>query len=159
MPGSEDATSDAASRKAKVSVRKQQYLVLYNLASAISWFVVLSRVCILLPIAGYRNVYGGVGEYTKWTQSAAVLEILHSTIGRSSELCFHLRSQFMAMVLKSRKHFCNCSSLRLVQPLTMARPCPLSTAYHVLAGRLALGGCMAHRRCAPLRHDAVAILY
>ncbi len=60
---------------------KTQYLILYNFISAILWLAVFGRVILLLPILGHRNVYGGVGEFAKWTQTVAVLEILHSASG------------------------------------------------------------------------------
>ena len=40
----------------------------------------LGRVALLLPLVGLRGVYGGVGEFTKWTQTAAVMEILHPVV-------------------------------------------------------------------------------
>jgi very-long-chain (3R)-3-hydroxyacyl-CoA dehydratase len=58
-----------------------QYLILYNLVSAILWVSVLGRVVLLTPIVGFNNVYGGVGQFAKWTQTLAVLEIVHSAIG------------------------------------------------------------------------------
>lgn len=61
---------------------KTQYLILYNFISAILWFAVFGRVVILLPIVGYKNVYGGVGEFAKWTQTTALLEIFHSASGK-----------------------------------------------------------------------------
>lgn len=60
---------------------KTQYLILYNFISAILWLAVFSRVVILLPIVGHKNVYGGVGEFAKWTQTVALLEVLHSASG------------------------------------------------------------------------------
>lgn len=41
----------------------------------------LGRVVLLIPLVGFQNVYGGVGEFTKWTQTAAAIEILHSALG------------------------------------------------------------------------------
>ena len=58
-----------------------QYLILYNLVSALLWVAVLGRVILLVPLVGFQGVYGSVGEFTKWTQTAAVLEILHSALG------------------------------------------------------------------------------
>jgi very-long-chain (3R)-3-hydroxyacyl-CoA dehydratase len=58
-----------------------QYLIFYNLISALLWVTVLGRVILLVPLVGFQNVYGGVGEFTKWTQTAAVMEILHSALG------------------------------------------------------------------------------
>ena len=60
---------------------RTQYLVLYNSLSGVLWTAVLGRVILLVPLVGFKNVYGGVGEWTKWTQTVAVLEILHSAIG------------------------------------------------------------------------------
>jgi hypothetical protein len=60
---------------------KNQYLIFYNLVSAILWFAVLARVILLVPLVGFPNVYGGLGEFTKWTQTAAFVEILHSALG------------------------------------------------------------------------------
>lgn len=65
-----------------------QYLILYNLVSALLWVAVLGRVILLVPLVGFRGVYGGVGEFTKWTQTAAVMEILHSASGWWSLLLF-----------------------------------------------------------------------
>lgn len=59
-----------------------QYLIIYNLVSALLWLTVLGRVVLLVPLVGFAGVYGGVGEFTKWTQTAAVMEILHSAFGR-----------------------------------------------------------------------------
>ncbi|MCJ1442981.1 MAG: hypothetical protein MMC23_003478 [Stictis urceolatum] len=62
-------------------VRKQQYLIVYNLASAILWFSVLARVLIILPITGPAYVHDGVGTFARWVQTLAVLEIVHSALG------------------------------------------------------------------------------
>ena len=58
-----------------------QYLVGYNLVCAVLWTAVLGRVILLVPLVGFENVYGGVGEFTKWTQTLALLEIGHSASG------------------------------------------------------------------------------
>ena len=60
---------------------KTQYLVIYNFTCAILWLAVFGRVVLLVPLVGFDNVYGGVGEFVKWTQSLAVLEVLHSALG------------------------------------------------------------------------------
>ncbi|MCJ1433236.1 hypothetical protein MMC27_002595 [Xylographa pallens] len=57
---------------------QKQYLIAYNATSALLWSILLGRVLLLLPLAGYQNVYAGVGQYAKWTQTLAVLEIVHS---------------------------------------------------------------------------------
>ncbi len=67
------------------AVRKGQYLILYNLISAFLWFAVLARVLVLLAVVGPQNVYGGVGEFAKWTQTLAVLEVAHSALGKENK--------------------------------------------------------------------------
>ncbi|MCJ1476727.1 hypothetical protein MMC13_005395 [Lambiella insularis] len=57
---------------------KTQYLIAYNLTSAILWSVLLTRVLLLIPSVGLSHVYAHVGEYAKWTQTLALLEIVHS---------------------------------------------------------------------------------
>ncbi|KAG5974962.1 hypothetical protein E4U55_007926, partial [Claviceps digitariae] len=59
---------------------KTGYLVLYNAASAVAWTVVLGRTIGLLYLAGPSAVYVGVGEWTKWTQTMALMEVLHSLL-------------------------------------------------------------------------------
>ena len=86
MSGRDQPAAKPASRIDKNFVRKQQYLTIYNLVSAVAWLAILLRVCIILPIAGHRNVYAGVGEFTKWTQTGATLEILHSATGMFKRL-------------------------------------------------------------------------
>lgn len=63
--------------------RRQQthYLVLYNLVCAVLWTAVFGRVILLIPLVGFENVAGGVGTFTKWTQTIALLEVVHSALG------------------------------------------------------------------------------
>jgi len=67
------------------------YLIAYNATSALLWSVVLGRVLSIWAIHGYRNVYTGAGEWTKWTQTLAALEIVHAAIGMVR--CFNLRTR------------------------------------------------------------------
>ncbi|KAL8793956.1 MAG: hypothetical protein Q9195_003469 [Heterodermia aff. obscurata] len=60
---------------------KTHYLLAYNLVSSILWFAVLARVLLLIPLVGFAHVSGGVGEFAKWTQILAVLEVVHSALG------------------------------------------------------------------------------
>lgn len=60
---------------------QNQYLVGYNLLCAVLWTAVLGRVILLVPLVGFQNVHGGVGEFTKWTQTLALLEVVHSALG------------------------------------------------------------------------------
>lgn len=58
-----------------------QYLIGYNLICAVLWTAILGRVILLVPLVGFGNVHGGVGEFTKWTQTLALLEVVHSALG------------------------------------------------------------------------------
>lgn len=63
-----------------------QYLILYNLSCAVLWLAVFGRVILLIPLVGTQHVYGGVGDFAKWTQTVAILEVLHSALGMKSSL-------------------------------------------------------------------------
>ena len=49
---------------------------------------------LLIPLVGLKNVAGGVGEFAKWTQTLAVLEIVHSAIGGLDSLSSIYKSGF-----------------------------------------------------------------
>jgi len=61
---------------------RTQYLILYNFISALLWLIVLGRVVLLVPLVGFGRTYDGVGTFAKWTQTLAVLEILHAATGK-----------------------------------------------------------------------------
>lgn len=65
---------------------KTQYLILYNLVGAVLWLTVFGRVLLLVPLVGFGKVYGGVGIFAKWTQTLALLEVMHSLAGKSCDL-------------------------------------------------------------------------
>jgi very-long-chain (3R)-3-hydroxyacyl-CoA dehydratase len=60
---------------------KTQYLILYNFVSAVLWLAVLGRVVLLVPLVGFARVYPGAGNFAKWTQTLALLEVLHAAFG------------------------------------------------------------------------------
>ncbi|CZS95929.1 related to protein tyrosine phosphatase-like protein (putative anti-phosphatase); pepino protein; pasticcino protein pas2 [Rhynchosporium agropyri] len=60
---------------------KTQYLILYNFVNAVLWLTVLGRVIMLVPLVGFGRVYPGVGKFLKWTQSLALLEVVHAATG------------------------------------------------------------------------------
>ena len=78
--------SSISSNPSTSRVRPQQYLLVYNLVSAIAWAAVLARVILLIPLVGYQNLYGGVGEFVRWVQTGAALEIVHSALGTCANL-------------------------------------------------------------------------
>lgn len=61
---------------------KTQYLILYNFVNAVLWLTVLGRVVLLVPLVGFGRVYPGVGRFCKWTQTLAVLEVVHAATGK-----------------------------------------------------------------------------
>lgn len=69
----------------RMSAPKRAYLVGYNGLSALLWSVVLGRTVATLAANGLETgpalVYPAVGEWTKWTQTLAALEIVHSVLG------------------------------------------------------------------------------
>jgi hypothetical protein len=84
--------------KAPLSPAKKGYLILYNFVNAVCWLTVLGRVVGLLTTRGPSYVYLGVGEWTKWTQTVAGMEVLHAALGTygSLSVCMPLRTSICA---------------------------------------------------------------
>lgn len=59
----------------------KEYLTAYNSICALLWLSVFGRVVVILPITGVESIYEAAGDFTKWTQTVAALEILHSAFG------------------------------------------------------------------------------
>ncbi|KAI1203736.1 tyrosine phosphatase-like protein [Nemania serpens] len=76
-----DKTAAKPAPKPKSSPAKNGYLVLYNAMSAILWLTVLGRVVGITAIRGPQLAYPAVGEFCKWTQTLAGMEVLHSLFG------------------------------------------------------------------------------
>ncbi|KAF5717777.1 gibberellin 20-oxidase [Fusarium mundagurra] len=88
VPGSQvlaamDSNTAAAKRplKQEASAANKVYLIFYNFISAVQWSVVLGRTAMLASAYGPEYVYPNIGQYTKWTQTLAGLEVLHSMLG------------------------------------------------------------------------------
>jgi very-long-chain (3R)-3-hydroxyacyl-CoA dehydratase len=76
--------------KAGQSSVMRTYLVLYNFVSAILWLTVLGRTVATLGLMRSPDqVYNVTGEFTKWTQTLALAEIVHSALGMACP--FHSR--------------------------------------------------------------------
>ncbi|KAK9323390.1 tyrosine phosphatase-like protein [Lipomyces orientalis] len=69
-----------SSPRKKLSV-KNFYLLEYNVISAFFWGAVLLRVILILYLLGPENVAEGNGDFTKWVQTGALLEVVHSVVG------------------------------------------------------------------------------
>ena len=59
----------------------QYFLILYNAVSATLWSVVLGRVLTIGLVFGLSRVYSGTGNFLRWTQTLAILEIIFSATG------------------------------------------------------------------------------
>lgn len=98
-----DKTTQKPARKP--SPVKNGYLILYNAVSAILWLTVLGRIVGVNVIRGPRLAYPTVGEFCKWTQTLAGMEVLHSLFGKlhnfSSQLhrFWHTRMGWSSMTL------------------------------------------------------------
>ena len=79
---SKSSTTEPAPKPAQPKSLRTIYLIFYNYVSALLWFATLVGVTILVPYGGFRSVYPGVGQFTKWTQTLALLEVVHAAIGR-----------------------------------------------------------------------------
>jgi len=66
---------------------KTGYLTLYNFASAVLWVTVLGRTA-LTASRPAGTVYGVTGEFVKWTQTLALMEVGHSLFGEFRDVCF-----------------------------------------------------------------------
>ncbi|KAF2238804.1 PTPLA-domain-containing protein [Viridothelium virens] len=76
-----DSSRSTARPPPQTSLLKARYLTFYNFISAVLWFTVLGRTTLLIPLVGYANIHGGVGNFARWTQTLALMEILHSATG------------------------------------------------------------------------------
>ncbi len=106
---------------------KTQYLILYNLVSAVLWVAVLGRVILLVPLVGFENVHGGVGEFAKWTQTLAVLEVVHSALGRSS---IFLKGALRILLLARVRCSDPLGRFTLLMMRFPHRSCPLPPAHN-----------------------------
>ncbi|KAF5696547.1 cytochrome P450 monooxygenase [Fusarium globosum] len=105
IPGSQvlavmDSNTAAAKRplKQEASIANKAYLIFYNFLSAVQWSVVLGRTAMLASAYGPEYVYPNIGQYTKWTQTLAGLEVLHSMLGV-------VRASFMTTLMQVASRF------------------------------------------------------
>lgn len=75
------------------------------------WLSIFGRVVLLLPLTGPASVYDGAGDFTKWTQTAAVLEIAHSAFG---ELVGSSPRAFSFFSLRTRSNLSSSSDRMLI---------------------------------------------
>ncbi|RMZ89379.1 hypothetical protein DV736_g3386, partial [Chaetothyriales sp. CBS 134916] len=72
-------------RPTTASSPKQKYLVLYNAVSLALWSTITLRALLLIPVLATKDKLHGLFEalfpLLKWTQTLALLEILHALLG------------------------------------------------------------------------------
>ncbi|KAH7354131.1 tyrosine phosphatase-like protein [Plectosphaerella cucumerina] len=94
--------ADTAAAPAKAPKRsspvKNAYLILYNAVSAVAWLVVLGRTVAVFSSRGPSFVPLVVADWTRWTQTAAGMEILHSLFGI-------VRSPFLTTLMQVLSRF------------------------------------------------------
>lgn len=69
---------------------KSSYLILYNGTFAALWLTLLVRILALGPLSSYEKTYDAVGDFAKWIQTAALLEVVHAALGQSFQ-SFHIK--------------------------------------------------------------------
>lgn len=96
-----DAATAAAAKlpqRRQSSPLKNGYLIAYNFVSAVAWATVLGRTVALFALRGPHFVHLGVGDWTRWTQTMAAMEVLHALLG-SLELSYTSHSSTLPPIL------------------------------------------------------------
>lgn len=62
---------------------KNTYLIAFNTVSVAAWLVVFWRGLFAYQKGGYASIYGELGQFWTWTQTLAVMEVVHSLVGMS----------------------------------------------------------------------------
>lgn len=125
--------------------RQTQYLIIYNVVCVTLWVAVLGRVLLLVPLVGFQNVYGGVGNFVKWTQTLAVLEVVHSALGVYSS---HQALNRDIQTATTNRALSICCRSR-----------PFSALHHSHASRLTAGTRLGDRQCVSCRHGPLTFLH
>ncbi|KAL3421661.1 protein tyrosine phosphatase-like protein [Phlyctema vagabunda] len=60
---------------------KANYLIIYNTIFTLLWLNLLVKIAVDHPVSSYDKTYDRVGEFAKWIQTAALLDVLHAAIG------------------------------------------------------------------------------
>lgn len=60
---------------------KNTYLIAFNTVSCVSWLVVFWRGWFAYQKGGYASIHGELGEFWTWTQTLALMEVVHSLLG------------------------------------------------------------------------------
>ncbi|PYH39037.1 putative membrane protein [Aspergillus neoniger CBS 115656] len=71
------------------------YLVTYNTINALLWLYIFSSI-ILSPFQSPQTTYATLEPWTRWTQTIAILEILHAALGLTRSPIFTTFTQIFA---------------------------------------------------------------
>lgn len=105
------------------------------------WLSIFGRVVLLLPLTGPASVYEGAGDFTKWTQTAAVLEIVHSALGESPLPPPRIRRVFAFAAFHERGTPTQADQVLFGKHRTRPRPAAADARPGRLPPRRRLGGC------------------
>lgn len=128
---------------------KSLYLILYNCTFTALWLTLLLRIVALEPLSSYQGTYSEVGEFAKWIQTAALLEVVHAAIGRSKPVESPVASHVACQIL----HFDRSS-----WHVFTYRTSPRSSGSNLHSDRCQKSGSLDYR--APISgHRSLARLY
>lgn len=69
-----------------MSTATRLYLTAYNALNAALWGTILLRTVRTLLSSGPHDVYARVGDFTIWTQTLIVLDLIHVAVGAFSSI-------------------------------------------------------------------------
>ncbi len=137
----------------------KEYLTAYNSICALLWLSVFGRVVVILPITGVESIYEAAGDFTKWTQTVAVLEILHSAFGTWLYTLLSPRATPVFGSISPEGVVLPGSTFTIMVGLTsQSRPRPLPPPYDDLASRLAHPPGLGRRQPIPGRDFHLPVL-
>jgi len=149
--------TSAASTPKPSSTLNTGYLILYNLVSATLWLTVLGRVVSVLVLMQRTDmVFNITAEFTKWTQTLALLEVLHALLGPLPG--FSLASKLTLLNLRHCPstcfYYCNAGYEPAFHCLGHCRPIPIyrrrqSCVFHNAPRVERYGGRSLHFLCVP----------
>jgi hypothetical protein len=131
---------------------RSQYLVVYNGTFALLWFTLLIRTLAISPLYSYNKTYVIVGNFAKWVQTVALLDVLHSATGQLGFFWFKTAKSiwFYFQPLNLRSSRMHSALTRYKKGWCMLPSSPPSSK---LLGRLSFfGQSCVHSRKSPCRH-------
>ncbi|KAL7651209.1 hypothetical protein ACMYSQ_010947 [Aspergillus niger] len=78
-----------------MSSLRTTYLVTYNSINALLWLYIFSSI-VVSPFQSPQTTYSTLEPWTRWTQTIAILEILHASLGLTRSPIFTTFTQIFA---------------------------------------------------------------